>query len=258
MRRVLAFLAAAICLAGCAPRRPESAPSAFAADVEPEVLGEVRRLGSSWVAKDRAAGAPVKFSSGASRARPTSSASRSAASRARGSVHRRRISTGFSGCSSPAVSRGLSSGSSPHSVCEGCRTRSRRTSSSPSPDSRTAMSACHRSRAGTRTAGYSTFTRYTTSLSVSWTRRRSRRHARASSRKEKAGRFSSRAISTSRAATFSTARSSCRSWRPKGRSLTSPSDSRECSASPPASIARGSVSPSRRSRAARRRRRALP
>ena len=57
MRRVLAFAAVAILLPGCAPRRPDTAPTATAADVTPEVLGGVRRLGSSWVAEDRVAGA---------------------------------------------------------------------------------------------------------------------------------------------------------------------------------------------------------
>jgi hypothetical protein len=57
VRRALAFLAAAIFLPGCAPRRPDTAPSAMAADVTPEVLGGVRRLGSSWVAEARVAGA---------------------------------------------------------------------------------------------------------------------------------------------------------------------------------------------------------
>src|SRR5450759_5105108 len=55
-RRALAFAAAAILLPGCAPRRPDTAPTAMAADVTPEVLGGVRRLGSSWVAEDRVAG----------------------------------------------------------------------------------------------------------------------------------------------------------------------------------------------------------
>jgi tetratricopeptide (TPR) repeat protein len=57
VRRALAFAAAAILLPGCAPRRPDTAPTAMAADVTPEVLGGVRRLGSSWVAEDRVAGA---------------------------------------------------------------------------------------------------------------------------------------------------------------------------------------------------------
>ena len=57
MRRAPAFLAAAILLPGCAPRRPDTARTAMAADVAPEVLGGVRRLGSSWVADDRVAGA---------------------------------------------------------------------------------------------------------------------------------------------------------------------------------------------------------
>src|SRR5450830_165237 len=56
VRRALAFAAAAILLPGCAPRRPDTAPTATAADVTPEVLGGVRRLGSSWVAEDRVAG----------------------------------------------------------------------------------------------------------------------------------------------------------------------------------------------------------
>ncbi|HMA28368.1 MAG TPA: C45 family peptidase, partial [Thermoanaerobaculia bacterium] len=55
MRRALVLPLAAALLAGCAPRRPETAPPA--AEVAPEVVGEVRRLGSSWVAEDRAAGA---------------------------------------------------------------------------------------------------------------------------------------------------------------------------------------------------------
>ncbi len=57
MKRALAFLAATILLPGCAPRRPDTAPTARAADVTPEVLGGVRRLGSSWVAETRVAGA---------------------------------------------------------------------------------------------------------------------------------------------------------------------------------------------------------
>ena len=57
LRGALAFLSAAILLSGCAPRRPDTAPTATAADVAPEVVGGVRRLGSSWVAEDEAAGA---------------------------------------------------------------------------------------------------------------------------------------------------------------------------------------------------------
>jgi isopenicillin-N N-acyltransferase like protein len=57
VRGALAFLAAAILLPGCAPRRPDTAPTAMAADVTPEVLGGVRRLGSSWVTEDRVTGA---------------------------------------------------------------------------------------------------------------------------------------------------------------------------------------------------------
>ncbi|MGZ5427606.1 MAG: hypothetical protein ACXWFS_01220, partial [Thermoanaerobaculia bacterium] len=57
MRRTLALAAAAILLSGCAPRRPDTAPRAAAADVAPEVLGGVRRLGSSWVAEDKGEGA---------------------------------------------------------------------------------------------------------------------------------------------------------------------------------------------------------
>ena len=57
MRRAVAFTAAAILLSGCAPRRPDTALTAMAADVAPEVFGGVRRLGSSWVTEDRVAGA---------------------------------------------------------------------------------------------------------------------------------------------------------------------------------------------------------
>ena len=57
MRRAPAFLGAAILLSSCEPRRPATAPTATAADVTPEVLDGVRRLGSSWVAEDRVAGA---------------------------------------------------------------------------------------------------------------------------------------------------------------------------------------------------------
>ena len=57
MRRTLALAAAAILLSGCAPRRPDTAPRAAAADISPEVLGGVRRLGSSWVAKNKGEGA---------------------------------------------------------------------------------------------------------------------------------------------------------------------------------------------------------
>ncbi len=57
MRRAPALLATALLLPACAPRRPGTAPSAMAADSTPEVLGGVRRLGSSWVAEDKAAAA---------------------------------------------------------------------------------------------------------------------------------------------------------------------------------------------------------
>jgi hypothetical protein len=57
VRRTLALAAAAILLSGCAPRRPDTAPRAAAADVSPEVLGGVRRLGSSWVAENKGEGA---------------------------------------------------------------------------------------------------------------------------------------------------------------------------------------------------------
>jgi hypothetical protein len=58
VKRALAFAPlAALLAAGCAPRRPDTAPPA-AADVAPERVGGVRRLGSSWVAEDRPAGAP--------------------------------------------------------------------------------------------------------------------------------------------------------------------------------------------------------
>ncbi|HSB63691.1 MAG TPA: C45 family peptidase [Thermoanaerobaculia bacterium] len=57
MKGTLAFLAATILLPGCAPRRPDNTPSAAAADVTPEVLAGVRRLGSSWVAKEAVVGA---------------------------------------------------------------------------------------------------------------------------------------------------------------------------------------------------------
>jgi isopenicillin-N N-acyltransferase like protein len=56
LRGAPAFFAAAILLLGCAPRRPDTAPTAAAADVTPEVAGGVRRLGSSWVAEDRVDG----------------------------------------------------------------------------------------------------------------------------------------------------------------------------------------------------------
>ncbi|MFI5119936.1 MAG: C45 family autoproteolytic acyltransferase/hydrolase [Thermoanaerobaculia bacterium] len=56
MRRAPALLAAAMLLSGCAPRRPETAPTATAADVTPNVVGGVRRLGSSWVGENRADG----------------------------------------------------------------------------------------------------------------------------------------------------------------------------------------------------------
>ncbi len=56
MRRLRALLAAAILLPGCAPRRPETAPRATTVDVTPDVVGGVRRLGSSWVAEEGAEG----------------------------------------------------------------------------------------------------------------------------------------------------------------------------------------------------------
>jgi hypothetical protein len=52
------------CLLSCAPRRPGTAPEAAVRDVAPEVVGGVRRLGTSWVAEEsgilvgRFAGAP--------------------------------------------------------------------------------------------------------------------------------------------------------------------------------------------------------
>jgi len=56
--RALAFALGAVLAAGCAPRRPDTAPRAAAKDVAPEVVGGVRRLGSSWVVEDKPAGAP--------------------------------------------------------------------------------------------------------------------------------------------------------------------------------------------------------
>ncbi len=68
MRRSAAVTLVAVLLLpfllSCAPRRPETAPRAAAQDVAPEVLGRVRRLGTSWLAEEpgflvgRFAGAP--------------------------------------------------------------------------------------------------------------------------------------------------------------------------------------------------------
>jgi hypothetical protein len=68
VRRAPAFSIVAVllvsCLPSCAPRRPDTAPRAAAKDVAPEVLGGVRRLGTSWLADEssilvgRFAGAP--------------------------------------------------------------------------------------------------------------------------------------------------------------------------------------------------------
>ncbi|HEX5854869.1 MAG TPA: C45 family peptidase, partial [Thermoanaerobaculia bacterium] len=58
MRRVPAFALAAVLAAGCAPRRPDTAPQAAAKDVASEDVAGVRRLGNSWVVEDKPAGAP--------------------------------------------------------------------------------------------------------------------------------------------------------------------------------------------------------
>jgi len=58
VKQALAFALASVLAAGCAPRRPDTAPRAAAKDVAPEVVGGVRRLGSSWVAEDKPAAAP--------------------------------------------------------------------------------------------------------------------------------------------------------------------------------------------------------
>ena len=68
MKRAPAIPAVAVlllfCPVSCAPRRPETAPRAAARDVAPEIVGGVRRLGTSWLAEEpgvlvgRFAGAP--------------------------------------------------------------------------------------------------------------------------------------------------------------------------------------------------------
>ncbi len=52
MKRASALAAAVVLLFACAPRRPETAPSASARDVAPEVHGRVSRLGTSWLTEE--------------------------------------------------------------------------------------------------------------------------------------------------------------------------------------------------------------
>jgi isopenicillin-N N-acyltransferase like protein len=58
VKRALSCAIFAILVPGCAPRRPDTAPSGAARDLAPDVAAGMSRLGSSWVVEDKPAGAP--------------------------------------------------------------------------------------------------------------------------------------------------------------------------------------------------------